>query len=530
MTTQSATDLLLRHIAAFQDSFPAMSKASGVRDLAGRFTGFMQKLFPDDDVNVLFRAASSDAWQRLSGKDERHVPPPEEEPSQCDTVLDGGKTLKAVRKLVDGSLACITVTAGNHQRTYATDDLIPFRLSVNLFDQAYHVLVLRKHEKDLVFSLNHRLLQLNSLIDTGIDVAKLDRDVSPQRLALERAVALTNASRGMVEVTCGADLVERMMFPETPAHGDALNTDSRIRAEFSFGGRQYGFELFNKESRSGLIPFEPTDQLLLDALARQVEASLENRFLLEQSLEKQKIEQDIAVAASIQQRILPATLPTIAGYDLAGINIPSKSVGGDYFDCIPLADGRYALVVADVAGKGVPAALLVSSLHAYLSAYLEGTQSLVELARKLNTVICRASTEEKFITAFFALLAPTTGEIETLNAGHNPAYLLRTDGAVEELTRGGLALGMLELDLPFETEHVVLGCGERLLLYTDGIPEAANAQNELYESRTPLREFVARDKSPRAGDFIQGLMSDIQDFTGDAAQRDDITALYLIRM
>jgi len=172
----------------------------------------------------------------------------------------------------------------------------------------------------------------------------------------------------------------------------------------------------------------------------------------------------------------------------------------------------------------------VSSLHAYLCAYLEGTQSLVELARKLNTVICRASTEEKFITAFFALLAPTTGEIETLNAGHNPAYLLRTDGAVEELTRGGLALGMLELDLPFETEHVVLGCGERLLLYTDGIPEAANAQNELYESRTPLREFVARDKSPRAGDFIQGLMSDIQDFTGDAAQRDDITALYLIRM
>lgn len=217
------------------------------------------------------------------------------------------------------------------------------------------------------------------------------------------------------------------------ATGDST---TRISSSFTFGENTYTFELYDKESRAGILPFEETDQLLLDALARQVHASLENRYLHQQALEKQKIEQEIAVAALIQQRILPASLPEIDGYDVAGINIPSKSVGGDYYDCIPLADGRFALVIADVAGKGVPAALLVSSLHAYFSAYLQSGMSLVEIMVRLNRVICQASTDDKFITAFIALLTPGTGEVEAINGGHNPVYWLRVDKTVDELNRG----------------------------------------------------------------------------------------------
>ena len=387
----------------------------------------------------------------------------------------------------------------------------------------------RRNEKELIFSLNHRVLQLNSLIDTGIEVSKLDHDASPQHLALERAASLTNASKGVVRVIHKGVLSEEIFFPAGVPFTTTVDERYRITTSFVFADSTYAFELFEKESRTGVLPFDETDQLLLDALARQVHASLENRYLHEQALEKQKIEQDMAVAASIQQRILPASLPPIAGYDIAGINIPSKSVGGDYYDCIPLPDGKYALVVADVAGKGVPAALLVSSLHAYLSAYLEGASPLVRLAQRLNTVICRASTDEKFITAFFALLSPQTGEIESVNAGHNPAYVLRNDNTVHELNEGGVALGMLEIDFPFQSEFTVLEKGERLLLYTDGIPEATNERQHLFESETPLKELLARHKPDHAEIFIKDLIGDIKRFTGNEPQSDDITALYLLR-
>ena len=233
----------------------------------------------------------------------------------------------------------------------------------------------------------------------------------------------------------------------------------QISSSFSFGGNSYSFELYNKESRSGPVPFDETDQLLLDALARQVHASLENRYLHAQALEKQKIEQDMAVAASIQQRILPTALPAIEGYDVAGINIPSKAVGGDYYDCIALPDGRFALVIADVSGKGVPAALLVSSLHAYLSAYIESGMPLRDLAVRLNRVICHASTDDKFITAYLGILTPATGEFESLNAGHTSTFLLRADGSVQELSTGGVPLGMLDMDFPFQSETVTIQAG-----------------------------------------------------------------------
>jgi sigma-B regulation protein RsbU (phosphoserine phosphatase) len=260
-----------------------------------------------------------------------------------------------------------------------------------------------------------------------------------------------------------------------------------------------------------------------------VHASLENRDLHRQALEKQRIEQDLVVAATIQQRILPATLPTIPGYDIAGVNIPSKSVGGDYYDAIPLPNGMVLLVVADVAGKGVPAALLVSSLHAYLSAYLETGVAVVELAKRLNRVIYNASTDDKYITAFFALLSPETGEVEAVNAGHNPAYLATAAGEVRELAAGGIALGMLDMDFPFQSEKFVLQKGDRLLLYTDGIPEATDDMMELFELGHPLREYFVRNGGEGAGEFLRHLIEEIRSFTGDAPQSDDITALYLVR-
>ena len=348
-------------------------------------------------------------------------------------------------------------------------------------------------------------------------------------LALVRAASLTNASKGLVRVTRGKELLEEYLFPEGSSISTSTGENSTIASQFTFLENTYTFELSEKESRSGSPSFEETDQLLLDALARQVSASLENRYLHQQALEKERIEQEMHVAASIQKKIIPVALPAIHGYDIAGTNIPSKSVGGDYYDCIRLSDDRYALVIADVTGKGVPAALLVSSLHAYLSAYLELTNTLSELAGKLNTALYHASTDDKFVTAFIALLSPTTGEIECVNAGHNPCYVLRNDNSIYELKVGGPPLGAFNLNIPYESERLNIARGERLLLYTDGVTEAANESDVLYEQQVSLTDYLIHHKPDRAETFIKELITDIKKFTGSAQQNDDITALYLHR-
>ncbi len=442
--------------------------------------------------------------------------------------------IRAVLKLVDLSYAGLIISSQLSGSPFNDTDLLSARLFTHLFDNAYQAMLSRRNEKGLIFSLNHRVLQLNSLIDTGIEVARLDQGITPEQMALQRAASLTNASRGIVTVTGANGQTQVYSFPAESAAASPLIVTAqagqhRISSSFSFGGSSYEFELHNKESRTGPVPFDETDQLLLDALARQVHASLENRYLHAQSLEKQKIEQDMAVAASIQQRILPTTLPLIDGYDVAGINIPSKAVGGDYYDCIALPDGRFALVIADVSGKGVPAALLVSSLHAYLSAYIESGKPLRDLVGRLNRVICQASTDDKFITAYLGILTPSTGEFESLNAGHTSTFLLRADGSVQELSAGGVPLGMLDMDFPYQSETVSIQPGDRLLLYTDGVTEAMNENGDLYDTYAPLKDFVVQQRPEKAGGFIHDLISDIKRFTGKAEQNDDITALYLLR-
>ena len=529
----SAILRLTGQIDSLQEAFRKLSSAATLKDLASEFSAVVHEIFPSAGVELFFKRQGAERWQRLSGGStqsvEMDLPMPAENSSSAWSVDGHSHSVAIVQRLVDRSTAGMVLSRYLGEGELSEIDLVSLRLFIHLFDNAYQELLYRRTEKELVFSLNHRVLQLNSLIDTGIEVSKLDQGSSPEHLALERAASLTNASKGAVKITRGDTLQKEIFFPDgVPIQGTA-RLEHSIEATFTFRGDTYTFELFEKESRSGEASFDETDQLLLEALARQVQASLENRFLLEQSLEKERIEHEMSVAASIQQKIIPITLPAIEGYDIAGINIPSKSVGGDYYDCIKLQDGRYAVVIADVAGKGTPAALLVSSLHAYLAAYLESPIGLTDLARRLNRVIARASTDDKFITGFIALLNPSTGEIESVNAGHNPSYVVRNDGSLNELKVGGIPLGMLDMDLPYETEKITLEKGERILFYTDGITEAANEQNDFYDDARPLSRFFLAHKAETAQRFIADLIADIKAYTGSAPQSDDITALYLHR-
>ena len=266
-----------------------------------------------------------------------------------------------------------------------------------------------------------------------------------------------------------------------------------------------------KETRTGSTNFNELDKLLLDAVARQVQASIENQYLNSQAIEKEKMEQELIVAASIQQRILPETLPKIDGYDLAGTNIPSKEVGGDYYDCVDLGNGKYALIIADVAGKGIGAALLVSTLDAALYSYLEFDLPLTEMSDKLNKLIYKSSPSDKFITFFIAVLDTKSGELDILNAGHNPILLLRKNGALEKLDAGGVGLGMFDFGIPYTGQKSIMNPGDKLFLYTDGIPEAMNESEEEYSDEKMINFFQNHAESS-AKDFIDYLVNDVKEY------------------
>jgi len=193
-----------------------------------------------------------------------------------------------------------------------------------------------------------------------------------------------------------------------------------------------------------------------------------------------------------------------------------------------LTDGRYAFIIADVAGKGVPAALLVSTLNASLKAYLDMNLPLSELAIKINKIIYNASPPDKFITFFIALLNPSSGELDVINAGHNPSLILRNDGSLEKIEAGGVAFGMFDMGLPFDGQKLKLNPGERMLLFTDGIPEAMT-MDEVEYSDEKLEKFFIKHNKETAQEFIEKLILDVKNFTLDTPQSDDITALCVIR-
>jgi len=341
--------------------------------------------------------------------------------------------------------------------------------------------------------------------------------------------ALTNASKGMLRIKEGSRVLEKMYFPFPFKSKKLEQGKSRISASFRFSGKIYQFYLFEKESREGLVNFDGTDQLLLDAFTRQVHVSLENNYLYEQSLEKERIDHEISIAGTIQEKLIPKELPKIDGYDQYGINIPTKFIGGDLYDCIPLKDGRFVFIMADVSGKGIAASLLVSTLHASAHAYLNGPFELESLVNKLNEVIYDAATIDKYITAVFAVLDPQKNELLMVNAGHNPTYIVRNNKSLESMDTGGIPLGMIRVPPPYGSIKWTLKPGDSVFFYTDGVTEAMNEKEEQYDDIRPITKFLAKNQVKTAQDFIEALISDLNDFTSSTPQSDDITALYLMK-
>lgn len=519
---------------AFQESFNILSQAKNLNELAKKFFHILRGNLLVVSAAVFYKSKQDSEWKELfskiEGSDNQYKNLLEQPDGFSITFSENSKYKVSINhSLIDKSTFRIFLGAKLDKSPYSEFDKIALQFFLQQLDGAYQFYLTRKKEKNLRFSLNHRVVQLNSLIDTGIEIARLQESSQLLHLALERVLALTNASKGLLEVKKGNKIEEKIFFPTSFKVKQNKREGNYISTSFKFANKKYNLYLFEKESREGIIPFDPTDQLLLDAFARQVYASLENHYLHEQSLEKERIDQEISLAGDIQKKLIPEILPKIDGYDQCGINIPTKFIGGDFYDCISLEDGRYMFIMADVSGKGVAAGLLVSTLHAAVHGFINTPFDLADLVQKLNEIIFDASTIEKYITAFFVLLEPKTGDLESVNAGHNPSYILRKDKKIIELATGGIPLGMMREAFPYESLKSNLNPGDSALFYTDGVTEAMNEKEEEYDDIRPLRDFLSSNSVPTAKDFINNLIADLNDFTSGTPQSDDITALYLCR-
>ena len=532
MNVQTIIDKLSLQVRDLQENFNSLANSKSMNILGKQFCRMLSGTLLTTNVNLLKKEKKGGKWKEIyfSKSDcvssTKHL-------SENDFLdmkfLDKGKILVAVTvPLVDGTYFGILIGKKLDKQTYSEFDKIALQMFILLLDHAYQSFINQKREKELNFQLNHRILQLNTLIDTGIEISKLKKSTTLLDLTIERATALTNASKGRLKIFNNEKLVSEIIFPKGIKKKNFERYKSRLSTEVTFDPFKYELTLFDKESRKGLIDFDNTDEVLLNAFARQVYTAMENEFLHKEALEKESIQKELSVAGAIQKKLLPEQMPKIPGYDVAGINIPSKEVGGDYYQCVPLDDGRIALIIGDVAGKGVSAGLLVSTLDACLKAYLDMNIPLSEMAVKINKIIFKTSPIDKFITFFIAVLNPKSGELDVINAGHNPILILRKNGTLDKINAGGVAFGMFDMGLPFEGEKLKINKGEKLLLYTDGITEAMN-QNEEEYSDERLENFFIKKKPVKAETFIKNIVADVKKHTGNTPQSDDITALYLIR-
>ncbi|MDR9419792.1 SpoIIE family protein phosphatase [Gracilimonas sp.] len=268
---------------------------------------------------------------------------------------------------------------------------------------------------------------------------------------------------------------------------------------------------------------------IFQTLANQAAIAIENSKLQQQRIQNERHAKEMEVARTIQSGFWPDEKPDIKDYSIAGVSNPAQSVGGDYYDYIHIPDSkRWGFTVADVSGKGVPGALLMATLRACLRSNVEHHENVSASVQKANKLICKDSPSEKFITAFYGELNPETHTFNYVNAGHNNPFLL--DPNSEELIQlemSGIMLGVYDSE-EFEEYSLTLEPGQKLVLFSDGIPEALNTEGEFFSDQR-FEQWLIEHRHLSPHEILSQLLDTIEEFTDGEPQSDDITIVILGR-
>jgi sigma-B regulation protein RsbU (phosphoserine phosphatase) len=400
--------------------------------------------------------------------------------------------------------------------------------------------------------------QMRALIRAGRELAGNMPLAELFNLIMTLSIDAVGATRGVLMTVEGDQLVVQA------ARGEGFRISSMVRdrvikektsllvrdarLDEAFAGRQ---SIVQQQIRSMLaVPLQTDDRVigliyldsphfvheftkddlnLLTVMANVAAIRIEHTRLAEVEQAERVLARDLQQAAVIQQGLLPTCAPVVPGVDLAGYNAACRTVGGDYYDFISYPDGRVAILVGDVAGKGMPAALLMSSLQARVQVLFDDPTNLAALVTRLNRIITTNCPANRFISFFIAVLDPTTNELAYVNAGHNPPLLVRRDGSLKKLEGTGLILGILPI-AKYEQQTCLLEPGDVVVLFSDGVTEATrpDVDEEFGEDR--LAQALAELKDESAQSIIEAINQRVVDFTKGAPPADDITLVVAKRL
>ncbi|MBI1357517.1 MAG: SpoIIE family protein phosphatase [Acidobacteria bacterium] len=307
---------------------------------------------------------------------------------------------------------------------------------------------------------------------------------------------------------------------------EASSVKSLLCVPLRLKGKMVGvLSVFNKR---GGEEFGESDQRLLTIIAAQSAQVIESVRLYEEELKMKRIEQELDTARDIQVKLLPKGAPLIPGYDLAARSQAARQVGGDSYDFLEAGEGRVALCLADVSGKGISASLLMANVQATIRTLSLTEEGVASRLARANKLLHESTDSDKFVTMFYGQLDSRRNELVFCNAGHNPPVLVRPSGSVERLEIGGPVLGVLP-SFHFQEATAALEPGSLLLIFSDGFSEAMNPRLEEFGEERLIETARLRRDRP-AAETVELLFRQVLEFCGDAPQTDDMTAMVLRRV
>lgn len=281
---------------------------------------------------------------------------------------------------------------------------------------------------------------------------------------------------------------------------------------------------FNLESDK-IDAYSDADLKFLSLFASQAALSIERARLYKEIIASRRLEEQLNIARMIQSSFLPRKKPNVSGFDIAGRNISSQKVGGDYYDFIQIVDYQIGIAIADVSGKGIPASLIMAAFRASLIAEIRNNYAIRSILQKVNRLLNESVDRGNFVTAVYGVLDSKNRVFTFSNAGHIPPILVRSDGSHEELREGGLALGIVD-DQTYEERPIYIAPGDLIAFFTDGVTEARSLDGELFEDNRLLDILVAnRDKS--AEDLVQLVIESVNEFNDERYELDDLTMIVI---
>jgi len=381
------------------------------------------------------------------------------------------------------------------------------------------------------------LIGQHLVMDRGILMLK---EGNPSQF-IPRVIRINNPRLKNQKIQVSQSIINQAVNKNSSILTSDAQDDTRFKAEVSIINLNIHsamcVPLWNNKEIIGVIyadrifkleQFSEEDLRLMTLLANLAAIKIENAKLVEQGIEKEKMEKELSLATQIQRDFLPKENPKSESFEIAGANVPCYQVGGDYFDFIDIDSERIGITIADVSGKGVSASLLMASLRAALQSEVHSEYNIEKMVKKLNDFVHRSSGTNKFITFFFSELNKKTSELKYINAGHNPPLIIDPKGNVRRLESSGFCLGMFP-NVDYKMEKMNLGVGDTALMFTDGITESRNKNNEEFEEQR-LIQLLKKNSKIGAQDLMEKINQELEEFTIGTEQMDDQTIVVIKRI